>query len=126
MKNPKPGSEIEGMAEEISDGIVDTILNSKKMGNIEKTLNEQNEIITKNAEQIKSLRAKVLEIEKRVSNQIGKVEIDVTEAEMLIAEKWQKFEEERYDETLELISQIQRLRDMVIKLAIEAKRSGER
>ena len=113
--------EAEKLAMEIADEISDLVVNTRKTKEIYSTL----EKIDNTQEKIKSdfdkLKKRMDVIERELQNLSGNVETNVIEIDRMISEKWRQSEDDRNQDIMGMLSQIQRLRDMMITIRTELK-----
>lgn len=111
----KAKQQIEKVAGEIADEVVELATNSAKMAGALEEFRENKELLSQVAEENKRLKERIIRLEKRLGKQTDNLKIDVVEIDRLISEKWEQFEDERNQDIMNLINQIQSLRDSINK-----------
>ncbi|MFH0890313.1 MAG: hypothetical protein V1836_04225 [Candidatus Aenigmatarchaeota archaeon] len=113
------------VVDKIADEVVELASNSGKIADILIETEQNKDTIQRVTDENKALRERIIKLEKRLDGQIGNMKIDVTEIDRAISEKWHQFEDERNEDVMNLINQIQSLRDNLIKTRMELKRLAE-
>ncbi|MBI3413068.1 MAG: hypothetical protein HY051_03245 [Candidatus Aenigmarchaeota archaeon] len=121
----KAKAKINQVVDRIADEVVELAVNSGKIADILIEMDQNKETIGQLVEENKKLRERIIKLEKRLDGQVSDFKTDVTEVDRAISERWQQFEDERNQDIMSIISQIQSLRDNLIKTRIELKRNAE-
>ncbi len=107
--------QIDKVAGEIADEVVELAANSAKIASVLEDVKENKELLERVAEENKRLKERIMKLEKRLEKQTDNLRTDVVEIDRLISEKWEQSEDERNQDVLNLINQIQNLRDSINK-----------
>lgn len=117
--------QINKVVDRIADEVVELAANSGKIADILIETNQNKETMNQIVEENKKLKERIIKLEKRLEGQVAGFKTDVTEVDRAISERWQQFEDERNQDIMSLINQIQSLRDNLIKTRMELKRLME-
>ncbi len=114
--------QIDQVVDKIADEVVELAANSGKIADILIEMDQNKETANQIVEENKKLRERIIKLEKRLDGQVAGFKTDVVEVDRVISEKWQQFEDERNQDIMNIINQIQSLRDNLIKTRMELKR----
>lgn len=109
----------------LADEIVELIANSKKLTDILKVVQENEIIQKKNLSEVATLKNRITILENRLNNLVKSFRIDIVEAERMVSEKTEKIIEDSEQRVTHLTSQIEDLRDMIVRIGNDVKKLKE-